>query len=66
MVVLDEKAILPLGNQCGSWHTEQVSARIVSRSIHLASAKTKFKIYPNFTVCFSCYLWGLFHTWRLV
>lgn len=47
-VIHFENAILPLCPFCGSYHTAQVSAGIVSRSIHLMSATTKFRINPQF------------------
>ena len=53
-----ENAILPSCPKCGSYHTAQVTAGIVSRSIHLASATTKFVIrlspLPGKLYCNDC------------
>jgi hypothetical protein len=46
-VVNCENAILPTCPYCGSWHTAQVTCGIVSRSIHLVAATTKYKIRLN-------------------
>lgn len=46
MVVRYETAVLPVCPLCGSAETAVVSGGIVSRSIHLASATTTFKIRP--------------------
>jgi len=47
MVIRYENAVLPVCSHCGSADTAKVSAGIVSRSIHLASATTKFKLHPK-------------------
>jgi hypothetical protein len=47
MVVQYENAILPVCAHCGSSDTAEVSSGIVSQSIHLASATTKFKLHTN-------------------
>ena len=47
MVVRYETAVLPPCAQCGSADTAKVGGGIVSCSIHLASATTKFKLRPN-------------------
>lgn len=54
MVRSYENAILPPCDQCGSADTAKVSAGIVSRSIHLAAATTKFKLNPTFPGRFYC------------
>jgi len=54
IVVNFENAILPTCPMCGSWHTAQVSPGIVSQSIHLLSATTKFKLNPNKPGSFYC------------
>jgi hypothetical protein len=62
MIVQYENAILPPCPFCGAWHTAQVSAGIVSRSIHLAAATTKFTIRPNPKGKFICNECGEFFT----
>lgn len=47
MIVHYENAILPLCPYCGSYHTAQVAAGIVKRSMHLAGATTKFRLNPQ-------------------
>jgi hypothetical protein len=55
MVVRYEIAVLPLCPECGSDDTATVSRGIVSRSIHLMSATTKFRLHPNPPGKFYCY-----------
>lgn len=47
-VVNHENMILPTCPFCGSYHTALVAAGIVSRSIHLMAATTRFRINPQF------------------
>lgn len=46
-VIKWENAILPSCTKCGSYDTADVNVGIVSRTIHLAGATTKFKLIPN-------------------
>lgn len=54
MVRRYENAKLHPRDQCESADTAQVGAGIVSRSIHLAAATTKFKLNPNLPGRFYC------------
>lgn len=56
MVIRHENAVLPLCPKCGSDNTATVSRGIVSRSIHLASATTKFRLHPNPPGKYYCYV----------
>lgn len=47
MVIRYELEKFPACPHCGSSHTAKVSPGIVSRSIHLMSATTKFRIHPK-------------------